>query len=112
MAGRITRWCPELNGYTRQLPKLNCFRDLLIKLDPAELEAALRSSIAADLQFAWDEEFSPHSAWMARRLCRAASRHVGSASSVENQKGHVFMQYRVSDITYEFKAALKLRRTL
>jgi len=59
----LVEWLHELPvdvwhwmGNTRRPPKQDCFRDLLVKLDPAALEAALRSWITDDLQLARDEE--------------------------------------------------------
>ena len=46
-------------AYTRTPPKHDCFRDLLVKLDPQVLENALRSWVADDLQLSLDDEPLP-----------------------------------------------------
>ena len=42
-------------GYTRRPPKLDCFRDLLMKLDPDVLERLLTRWITEVLGLVWDE---------------------------------------------------------
>ncbi len=42
-------------GHTRRPPKLDAFRDLLMKLDPEVLEQALKEWIANDLQLQIDD---------------------------------------------------------
>jgi len=42
-------------GYTRRPPKLDCFRDFLMKVDPEVLDRALNEWIENDLQLEIDE---------------------------------------------------------
>lgn len=42
-------------GYTRRPPKLDCFRDFLMKLDPEVLDQALSEWIVNELQLDLDE---------------------------------------------------------
>lgn len=102
-------------GYTRRPPKQDCFRDLLIKLDPATLEAALRSWIADDLQLSTDDQSLSAVSFDGKTLCatlRAFAPAVHLLSAVDHQTGHVLQQCRVSDKTNEHKAALELLKTL
>ena len=43
-------------GCTRTPPKHDCFRDLLVKLDPAALEFALRRRITEEARLPWDDQ--------------------------------------------------------
>jgi DDE_Tnp_1-associated/Transposase DDE domain len=102
-------------GYTRKPPKQDCFRDLLIKLDPAALEAALRSWIADDLQLPMDDESLSGVSFDGKVLCatlRAFTPAVHLLSAVDHQTGHVLQQCRVSDKTNEHKGALELLKML
>ena len=118
----LVEWLHELPvdvwhwmGYTRKPPKQDCFRDLLIKLDPAALEAALRSWIAEDLQLPTDDQSLSGVSFDGKTLCatlRAFAPAVHLLSAVDHQTGHVLQQCRVSDKTNEHKAALELMKTL
>ena len=102
-------------GYTRKPPKQDCFRDLLIKLDPAALEAALRSWIADDLQLPLDDKSLSAMSFDGKVLCatlRAFAPAVHLLSAVDHQTGNVLSQCRVSDKTNEHKGALELLKTL
>lgn len=98
-------------GYTRRPPKQDCFRDLLVKLDPKVLETALRSWVSDDLQLRTDERSLSVVSLDGKTLC-ATLRPFASAvhllSAVDHQTGQVLQQCRVSDKTNEFKAALEL----
>lgn len=102
-------------GYTRTPPKQDCFRDLLIKLDPQALEAALRSWIAEDLQLSADDKFLSATSIDGKVLCatlRTFAPAVHLLSAVDHQTGQVLSQQRVPAETNEFKAALELMKTL
>jgi hypothetical protein len=102
-------------GYTRRPPKQDCFRDLLVKLDPAAFEAALRSWITEDLQLPLDEESVSAVSIDGKVLC-ATLREFASAvhllSAVDHQTGQILSQQRIADDTNEHKAALELLKTL
>lgn len=101
-------------GYTRKPPQHDCFRDLLIKLDPATLEAALRRWITDELQLPIDEQSLSAVSFDGKTLCatlRAFAPAVHLLSAVDHQTGHVLQQCRVSDKTNEHKAALELLKT-
>lgn len=102
-------------GYARTPPKQDCFRDLLVKLDPAALEAALREWIAEDLPLSLDDESLSALSIDGKVLCatlRAFAPAVHLLAAVDHQTGHVLSQCRVSDKTNEHKGALELLKTL
>jgi hypothetical protein len=102
-------------GYTRKPPKMDCFRDLLVKLDPAALEAALRDWISEDLQLSLDDESPSAVSIDGKVLCatlRAFAPAVHLLAAVDHQTGNVLSQCRVSDKTNEHKGALELLKTL
>jgi hypothetical protein len=102
-------------GYTRRPPKPDCFRDLLIKLDPAALEAALRSWITEDLQLPLEDDLLRPTSIDGKTLCatlRVFAPAVQLLSAVDHQTGQVLSQYRIPDETNEHKAALELLKTL
>lgn len=101
-------------GYTRRPPKHDCFRDLLVKLDPAALEAALRQWITEDLLLPLDEESLAAVSFDGKTLCgtlRAFAPAVHLLAAVDHRTGQVLQQCRVSDKTNEHKAALELLKT-
>jgi hypothetical protein len=118
----LVEWLQELPvdvwhwmGYTRRPPKQDCFRDLLIKLDPAALEAALRRWVTEDLQLSLDDPSLSAVSLDGKTLCatlRAFAPAVQLLSAVDHRTGHVLQQCRVSDKTNEHKAALELMKTL
>lgn len=118
----LVEWLHELPvdvwhwmGYTRRPPKQDCFRDLLIKLDPAALEAALRSWITDDLLLPADDQSLSAASLDGKTLCatlRSFAPAVHLLSAVDHRTGQVLSQCRVSDKTNEFKAALELLKTL
>lgn len=102
-------------GYTRRPPKQDCFRDLLIKLDPKVLETALRSWLTDDLQLPVDEDSLSAISIDGKVLCatlRAFTPAVHLLAAVDHRTGNVLSQCRVSDKTNEHKGALELLKTL
>ena len=118
----LVEWLQELPvdvwhwmGYTRRPPKHDCFRDLLVKLDPTALEAALRTWITDGLQLPIPDESLAGLSLDGKTLCatlRAFAPAVHLLSAVDHQTGGVLRQCRVSDKTNEHKAALELLRTM
>jgi hypothetical protein len=102
-------------GYTRTPPKHDCFRDLLVKLDPQVLENALRSWVADDLQLSLDDEPLQGVSIDGKTLCatlRPFAAAVHLLSAVDHRTGQVLQQCRVSDKTNEHKAALDFLKRL
>lgn len=102
-------------GYTRRPPKVDCFRDLLIKLDPAVLEAALTTWITEVLQLEITPEKLAPVSIDGKTLCgtlREFVRAVHLVSLVDHETGCVLSQCRVDEKTNEHKAALELLKTL
>ena len=102
-------------GYTRRPPNHDCFRDLLVKLDPQALEAALHSWITDDLQLPLDDGSLSAISFDGKTLCatlRSFAPAVHLLSAVDHQTGHVLQQCQVPGQTNEFKAALGLLQTL
>jgi hypothetical protein len=102
-------------GFTRRPPKLDCFRDLLMRLDPAQLEGAVRRWTTQDLRLADDEESLRGVSIDGKTLCatlRAFASAVHLLAAVDHQTGCVLSQCRVSDKTNEHKAALELLRSM
>jgi hypothetical protein len=102
-------------GYTRRPPKLDCFRDLLMKLDPAALEAALAAWIQEALGFELNSEQLQAVSIDGKTLCgtlRPFARAVHLLAAVDHQTGCVLSQSRVDETTNESVTALELLRTL
>lgn len=102
-------------GFTRRPPKKDCFRDLLIRLDPAVLDRALVEWITQELQFDVSDEQLQGISIDGKTLCatlRVHSRAVHLLAAVDHQSGCVLGQLRVDAKTNEHKAALDLLRTL
>lgn len=102
-------------GYTRRPPKLDCFRDLLMKLDPATLEAALAAWIHEALGIKLDAEQLQAVSLDGKTLCgtlRPFARAVHLLAAVDHQTGCVLSQARVGDETNEYSTALELLRTM
>lgn len=102
-------------GFTRRPPKVDCFRDLLMRLDPAALEAAVRRWTTQDLGLSSDEETLQAVSIDGKTLCgtlRAFASAVHLLAAVDHQTGCVLSQCRVSDTTNEHKAALELLRSM
>lgn len=102
-------------GYTRRPPKLDCFRDLLMKLDPATLEAALAAWIHEALGLELNPEQLQAVSIDGKTLCgtlRPFARAVHLLAAVDHQTGCVLSQCRVDETTNEHKSALELLQTL
>jgi hypothetical protein len=102
-------------GYTRRPPKLDCFRDLLMKLDPATLETALAAWIHEELGIELDASQLQAVSIDGKTLCgtlRPHARAVQLLAAVDHQTGCVLSQCRIDEQTNEFGAALELLRTL
>ena len=98
-------------GYTRRPPKLDCFRDLLMKLDPQVLEAALAVWIEQVLEMDLDPDRLQAVSFDGKTLCgtlRPFARAVHLLAAVDHQTGGVLRQCRVDEKTNEHKAALEL----
>ena len=94
-------------GYTRRPPKLDCFRDLLMKLDPAVLECLLTHWITEVLGLVLDEAQLQAISFDGKTLCgslRAHARAVHLLSAVDHATGCVLSQMRVDGKTNEHKA--------
>lgn len=105
----------HLMGFTRRPPKLDAFRDLLMRLDPGNLDHALRQWINTDLQIT-DEALTLAGVSLdGKSLCATLRRHskvVHLLSAVDDQTGYALSQLRVDEKTNEHKAALQLLRNL
>ena len=118
----ITEWLHDLPvdawhwmGYTRRPPKQDCFRDLLMKLDPAVLEKVLSRWIDEVLEVALTPEDLCAVSIDGKTLCgtlRAHSRAVHLLAAVDHKTGCVLRQCRVDETTNEHKTALKLLKTI
>lgn len=102
-------------GFTRRPPKKDCFRDLLMRLDPAVLDRALAEWITQELQLDVSDEQLRGVSFDGKTLCatlRVHTRAVHLLAAVDHQTGCVLGQLRVDVKTNEHKAALELLRTL
>lgn len=102
-------------GYTRRPPKKDCFRDLLMRLDPEAFERVLRAWIETDLKLSVSETEVSGVSLDGKTLCatlRAFERAVHLLSAVDHQTGYVLSQSRVDEKTNEHKAALPLLKEL
>jgi hypothetical protein len=102
-------------GYTRIPPKLDCFRDLLMKLDPATLEAALAAWIHETLGIELGADELQAVSIDGKTLCGTLQPHARAVhllAAVDHQTGCVLSQGRVDEKTNEHKAALELLRTM
>jgi len=102
-------------GYTRKPPKQDCFRDLLMKLDPAVLERVLSRWIAEGLAIELTEDDLSAVSIDGKTLCgtlRSHQRAVHLLAAVDHKTGCVLSQCRVDEKTNEHKAALELLKTL
>jgi hypothetical protein len=102
-------------GYTRRPPKLDCVRDLLMKLDPATLETALAAWIHEALGIELNSEQLQAVSLDGKTLCgtlRPFARAVHLLAAVDHQTGCVLSQCRVDEKTNEHKSALELLQTL
>ena len=95
-------------GYTRRPPKKDCFRDLLMKLDPDSLERVLREWITQQLKLSDSPETLAGVSLDGKTLCgtlRPFERAVHLLAAVDHQTGYVLSQCRVDEKTNEHKAA-------
>lgn len=102
-------------GFTRTPPKKDAFRDLLMKLDPTDLERALTAWISDDIQKEARQEELQGLSIDGKTLCgtlRPFARAVHLLSLVDHRTGCVLSQSRVDEKTNEHKAALELLRSL
>jgi hypothetical protein len=102
-------------GYTRRPPKQDCFRDLLMKLDPAVLEAVLSDWIREALGLELTDDDLAAVSIDGKTLCgtlRPHARAVHLLAAVDHRTGYVLSQCRVAEKTNEHKAALDLLRTM
>lgn len=102
-------------GFLRKPPKKDCFRDLLMRLDPALLERAVRQWTTQDLNLSADEETLRAMSLDGKTLCgtlRGFAAAVHLLAAVDQQTGCVLSQCRVDGKTNEHKAALELLRTM
>ena len=102
-------------GDTRRPPKKDCFRDLLIRLDPEALERVLRAWIETEFKLSENEVELSAVSLDGKTLCatlRAFSRAVHLLSVVDHQTGYVLSQSRVDGKTNEHKAALPRFRAM
>jgi hypothetical protein len=102
-------------GYTRRPPKLDCFRDLLMRIDAAILERVLSLWIGEVLGLTLDEDDLQGVSLDGKTLCgtlRPLARAVHLLSAVDHSTGCVLSQCRVDEKTNEHKAALELLQTL
>ena len=101
-------------GFRRKPPCANCFRDLLLALDPDVLEAVLRQWIAGVLpQPAADAMSSV--AIDGKTLCNtlaAHERNVQLLALLDRATGGVLSQQAVAPTTNEAKTALELLKTI
>jgi hypothetical protein len=102
-------------GFTRRPPKKDAFRDLLMKLDPAAFETAVRAWITTELQLPEQENDLAAVSLDGKTLCatlRSFSKAVHLLAAVDHHTGCVLGQLRVDEKTNEHKAALELLKTL
>ena len=102
-------------GDTRRPPKKDCFRDLLMRLDPEALERVLRAWIETDLKLTVNEAELSGVSVDGKTLCatlRVLERAVHLLSVVDHQTGFVLSQSRVDEKTNEHKAALPLLKAM
>lgn len=102
-------------GYTRRPPKLDCFRDLLMKIDPAVLEDALSNWIHETLGIELNAEQLQAVSIDGKTLCATLhpfARAVQLLAAVDHQSGCVLSQRRVPDTTNEYGIALEMLRNM
>lgn len=102
-------------GFRRRPPKLDCFRDLLMKLDPAALEEVLQGWITQAIGLSLSDHDLGAISIDGKTLCatlRRFSKAVHLLAAVDHQTGCALSQTRVDEKTNEHKGALELLRTL
>lgn len=118
----ITEWLHDLPvdawhwmGYTRRLPRQDCFRNLLMRLDPAAFEAVLSRWIQQGLGLELTDQDLAAVSIDGKTLCgtlRPHQRAVHLLAAVDHRTGCVLSQCRVDEKTNEHKAALELLKTI
>jgi len=101
-------------GFQRQPPCANCFRDLLLKLPPEVLEAALRVWVRSVVGEPAPDELRA-TALDGKTLCNtltAHERNVQLLAFLDQQTGGVLGQQAVDPSTNEAKAALGFLKEL
>jgi len=102
-------------GYTRRPPKKDCFRDLLMALDPDEFQAVLSEWIGETLKLELTEADLAAVSIDGKTLCgtlRPYAKAVHLLAAVDHHTGYVLSQCRVDEKTNEHKAALELLKTM
>lgn len=102
-------------GYTRRPPKKDCFRDLLMALDPDEFQAVLSEWIGETLELELTEADLAAVSIDGKTLCgtlRPYAKAVHLLAAVDHHTGYVLSQCRVDEKTNEHKAALELLKTI
>lgn len=108
---KVWRWL----GYWRKPPCANTFRDLLLALDPLDLEQAVREWIGAIHGEVAEEGVLTAVAMDGKSLCGTLTAHshtVHLLSLFDQQTGYVLSQMRVDDKTNEITSAPQLLETL
>lgn len=104
-----------LDGIRASLAEKDCFRDLLMRLDPIELERALRTLVEALLPGSLDEEDLAGVSLDGKTPCgtlRPLERAVHLLALVDHRTGYVLSLSRVDEKTNEHKATLPLLREM
>lgn len=102
-------------GYTRRPPQQDCFRKLLMQLDPEVLETALSRWIRDTLGIELTDDDLAAVSIDGKTLCgtlRPHARAVHLLAAVDHRTGCVLSQCRVDEKTNEHKAALELLKTI
>jgi hypothetical protein len=101
-------------GFFRKPPCANCFRDLLMALEPAALEAVLQHWMESTLGLPTTDEVQPV-AMDGKTLCNtmtAHQRNVQLLSLLDHATGGVLSQQSVPQTTNEAKTAVELLMTI
>ena len=102
-------------GSTRTPPQQDCFRDLLMKLDPTVLEAVLSRWIRETLGIELTDDDLAAVSLDGKTLCGTLRRHARAVhllAAVDHKTGCVLSQCRVDQKTNEHKAALELLKSM
>ena len=102
-------------GYWRKPPCANTFRDLLLALNPLELEQAVREWIGAIQADVAEDGLLTAVAMDGKSLCGTLTSHARTVHLLalfDHQTSYVLSQMQVGDKTNEIKAAPQLLETL
>jgi DDE_Tnp_1-associated/Transposase DDE domain len=102
-------------GFRRRPPSANTFRSLLMTIQPADLEQAVRTWVTQCLGVPAEEGLPEAVAMDGKTLCGTLQPHeraVHLLSLLDHRSGCTLSQVRVDEKTNEAKAALELLRTL